>query len=232
MDRNIKLSDRLNKVASFIPHGTFFADIGSDHAYLPCSICLQDITAQAIVGEVNEGPLQRARETVSNNHLTDRIDVRLGDGLDILQPGEVSAVVIAGMGGSLIQSILEKGKLRLKGVGRIIAQPNNDERNVRSWFSSHGYVITNEVILEENGFLYEIITGDKQVEGQTLSERQQLFGPRLLEHKSNLFRKKWERELMKRRRIIDQMQRAKAPDVSKIAIFEKESKWIKEVLEA
>ncbi|MFD2759442.1 tRNA (adenine(22)-N(1))-methyltransferase [Lentibacillus juripiscarius] len=231
MNNTVNLSKRLKETASFVPPGIRFADIGSDHAYLPSYICLSDLTAQAIAGEVNEGPFQRARETVSFYNLSDRIDVRLGNGLKVFSPGEVDAVVIAGMGGSLIRAILEHGSDRMAGTKRIIAQPNTDERDVRKWFSTHGYVIMDEVLLEENGHIYEIIVGDKHTGRQQLTGKQLLFGPRLLQQKSDLFYQKWEQERKKRHRIIEQMKHAKVPEAAKIASFEKELLWIKEEVE-
>ncbi|RYG74718.1 SAM-dependent methyltransferase [Lentibacillus lipolyticus] len=233
MDQIINLSKRLKKTASYLPPGTRFADIGSDHAYLPSYICLSDTTAKAIVGEVNEGPFQRALETIYYYSLSDRVDVRMGNGLKILRPGEVDAVVTAGMGGSLISAILEDGCGQLTGRERIIAQPNTDEHDVRKWFLSHGYIIADETMIEENGYIYEIIVGDKETKTGTerLTEKQLLFGPRLLEQKPDLFYRKWEQKRKKRCRIIEQMKQAKVPDTAKIARFEEELLWIKEELE-
>ncbi|GAA0443180.1 tRNA (adenine(22)-N(1))-methyltransferase TrmK [Lentibacillus halophilus] len=230
MEPSTKLSKRLKKVASFVLPGSRFADIGSDHAYLPCYVCLRDPSAYAIVGELNKGPLQRARQTVSWNGLTDRIDVRSGDGLAVFHRGEVNTVVIAGMGGSLIHTILSDGEAHLMGLERIIVQPNTDERNVRQWFSTHGYSIIGESMVEDNGRIYEIIVADKMAGSQQLTGKQLLFGPHLLKQKPDLFYRKWEKEHMKQRHIIDQMTYAKYPDNPKIAMIEKETKWIKEEL--
>lgn len=230
MYNTIKLSARLENVASFITKGVKFADIGSDHAYLPAYVCLYDESAQAIVGEVNEGPFQSAMETVRQYGLSQRVDVRLGNGLHVLQEDEVSLVVLAGMGGSLIKTILDEGKDRLKRVERMIAQPNIDEQSVRHWFFHNGYTITNEAMVEENGHIYEIIVADKKTETTNLTEEQLLFGPYLLEQKSELFYRKWKREYAKRNRIINQMTKAVVPDNKKIEAFKKELAWIEEVL--
>src|SRR5690625_7229202 len=108
------LSKRLMKIASYIPKSPFLADIGSDHAYLPCYICLKDKEAKAIAGEVRSGPFDRAVQTVRNYQLDNKVEVRLGDGLEVInEKDEVSVVTIAGMGASLIEQILEKGKHKL-----------------------------------------------------------------------------------------------------------------------
>lgn len=235
MIQSIKLSKRLQTVASFLPAGAFFADIGSDHAYLPCYICLLDEKALAIAGEINEGPYLSACTTVEAYELFNMVDVRLGDGLQVLKKGEVTELVIAGMGGSLIRSILEDGHEKLHSVKRIIAQPNMDERNVRRWFLLNGFNITNEAIIEENDHIYEVIVADKG-EKRTpytpeLKQRQLLFGPFLMATKSPVFYKKWRLEHGKLQSILEQMKQAKIQNDEKVAQFETELEWIKEVLQ-
>ncbi|GGJ83240.1 SAM-dependent methyltransferase [Lentibacillus kapialis] len=230
MDKKLRLSRRLDKVASFIAKGTVFADIGSDHAYLPCYVCLHDNSTYAVAGEVHDGPYQSARETVNRYGLSDRVDVRLGDGLQVLRHGEVTAIVIAGMGGSLITSILEGGLDRLDAIEQIIAQPNIDERSVRYWLINHGYSILNEAMVEEKGHIYEIIIGTKKGGVNDLTERQMLFGPYLLSKKPELFYRKWKHEYTKRERIIEQMKKATVPEEAKITAFSDELTWIEEVL--
>ncbi|MBC5637230.1 tRNA (adenine(22)-N(1))-methyltransferase TrmK [Ornithinibacillus sp. BX22] len=230
MAEEIKLSNRLRKVASYLPKGAHFADIGSDHAYLPCYVCSNDSTARAIAGEVNEGPLSSAIDTIKTYQLQDVIEARLGNGLAVLQQGEVNQVVIAGMGGALIRSILENGKDKLEKVNLIIAQPNVDEKNVRSWYMENGFIIEDEAILEENGHIYEIIVGQRSNNKETLSDQQLLFGPILLNRRDALFFKKWKSERDKLINVIRQMKQAKVQDTMKIGKFEEQLSWIEEVL--
>ncbi|WP_096270607.1 tRNA (adenine(22)-N(1))-methyltransferase [Paucisalibacillus globulus] len=231
MTEDIKLSNRLLLVASYLPKGANFADIGSDHAYLPCFVCQQDPTATAIAGEVNVGPLSSAQETINKYNLNEYVEARLGDGLSVLQQNEVNQVVIAGMGGSLIRTILENGKDKLSSVNLIITQPNVDEKNVRNWFMENHFNIQDESILEENGHIYEIIVGIRVNNATTLSEKEQLFGPKLLAQRNELFYKKWESERVKLIRVISQMQNAKNQDREKISKFQEQLGWIEEVLE-
>ncbi|WP_249871077.1 tRNA (adenine(22)-N(1))-methyltransferase [Oceanobacillus saliphilus] len=229
-----KLSNRLLKVSTYISEGAYFADIGSDHAYLPCYVCLKDPTAKAIAGEVKEGPFNSAKTSVSNYELHDRVEVRLGNGLKILKDKEVDHVVIAGMGGSLIKTILEEGKTKLSAVQRIIAQPNVDARNIRRWFLENDYTLTNEAILEENGHIYEVLVADKEEPNTLYSEdaldKELLFGPLLLQNKSAVFLEKWKLEHEKRTKVITHMKNANLPEQEKINSFEKELNWIEEVL--
>lgn len=235
MINKLKLSNRLLKVSSYITKGAYFADIGSDHAYLPCHVCLTDPTAKAIAGEINEGPFESAKNTIDTYDLNERVDVRLGNGLEILAENEVNQIVIAGMGGSLIKTILEEGNSKLSNVERIIAQPNVEARNVRRWFNENGYILTNEAIVEENEHIYEILVADKDSTNQLYSdeymEKELLFGPLLLKNKSAEFYKKWTLEHRKLVRVITQMKSASVPDLMKMAIFENELAWIEEVLQ-
>ncbi|MFC2948375.1 tRNA (adenine(22)-N(1))-methyltransferase [Virgibacillus sediminis] len=233
MGNRINLSERLKTAASYLPAGAVFADIGSDHAYLPCYICQKDDQARAVAGEVRVGPYNSAVSTVKFHGLTNKVDVRLGDGLEVLSPNEVNQIVIAGMGGSLIQSILQKGIDKLGTVERIIAQPNVNARNVRRWLRRNNYMIVDEQIVEENGHIYEVLAADKYAEDpfeEELLEQQLLFGPILLEKKPSAFYYKWEHELAKLERVIDEMKKASEKNMDKISQFEMESAWIREVL--
>ncbi|MCF3941788.1 tRNA (adenine(22)-N(1))-methyltransferase [Oceanobacillus alkalisoli] len=231
---NFKLSKRLIDVANFLPAGATFADIGSDHAYLPCYVCAQDPSATAIAGEVNQGPFDSARATVRMHGLTERITVRLGDGLDVLeQADDIKQIVIAGMGGGLIKQILADGKAKLETVYRLILQPNVNARKLRIWLHEEGFVLTAEQILEENGHIYEILVADREGTGpyeEGLLERQFLFGPYLLKNKTPVFYRKWRKEADKLRHIIGQMEQATHPDAERIDQFKQELAWMEEEL--
>ncbi len=232
-----QLSNRLRTVAAQLPEGANFADIGSDHAYLPCYVCLRDVDANAIAGEINQGPYESAIEEVERQALTDRIDVRKGNGLEVLRPGEVGQIVLAGMGGPLMTEILREGQNKLTGVQRIIVQPNIEARAVRRWFLHHDYTLVHEEIIEESGHIYEVLTADKREAG-TASEYQigrrdvqLMMGPYLLEECTEVFKKKWRKELMKKQFVLEQMKLAKQPDSLKVNQLNTEINWIKEALD-
>src|SRR5690625_156672 len=230
----INLSKRLATVATFLPSGAFFADIGSDHAYLPCYVCKHDKQARAIAGEVNEGPYNSACETVKAYELNNQIEVRLCDGLHVIDNEQIKQVVIAGMGGSLIAKILEEGRQYLSNVERIIAQPNIGEINVRKWFLENRFLLKEETIVEENGHLYEILVADKGENDLAYTDqelnKQLFFGPLLLQEKSSAFIKKWTLQKRKQQQSIAQIKLATVQDNEKIKQLEREFQWIEEVL--
>ncbi len=109
-----KLSKRLETVVSYIKPNMKIADIGSDHAYLPCFAVKNGIASYAIAGEVVEGPYQSALNQVEAAQLTEKISVRKGNGLEVLRnEDQIDCIVIAGMGGSLITEILEAQKAKI-----------------------------------------------------------------------------------------------------------------------
>lgn len=205
-----KLSNRLQAVANNIPEGARLADIGSDHAYLPCNAVKKGNVHFAIAGEVAEGPFLSALEQVKSEGLTDFITVRKGDGLDVIQPGEVECITIAGMGGTLISNILERGNSKLDGVKRLILQPNVGSFAVRRWLIDHQWELIKEEILKEDGKIYEILVAEK---GEPLKPYEQidrekgiLFGPFLMQEKHPAFIEKWNHEKKNWERIKQQLE--------------------------
>lgn len=206
-----QLSRRLEKVASFIPEGARVADIGSDHAYLPCYLAKQGRISSAIAGEVVEGPYQSAKRQVESTGLQDMIEVRLGNGLEVLKPGDADCITIAGMGGALISDILEAGKEKLAEVKRLVLQPNVSANSVREWLYRNGWELIDEAILEEDGKIYEILAAEKgNAEAPYKDEMEQglLFGPFLLKQKEVAFMKKWTLEKENWQRVLSQLDKA------------------------
>ncbi|SNZ10928.1 tRNA (adenine22-N1)-methyltransferase [Terribacillus aidingensis] len=232
----LSLSERLTAVAAHLPESAHFVDVGSDHAYLPCYVCLQDPSSRAIAGEINDGPYKSAEKQVKLQGLTDRIEVRKGDGLAVVEPNEVKQVVIAGMGGPLIASILEQGKDKLGQVEQLIVQPNIDARVLRKWFLANGFELQTEEILEEAGHIYEVLVAvraGKELydEDAIIRDKQLLFGPQLLQEKNAAFRAKWQEYKRKLERNVANMQRAQQVDEAKLASFKTELLWLEEELD-
>lgn len=213
---DIQLSNRLLMVAKYIPRHAILADIGSDHAYLPCYAITNGLALRAIAGEINDGPYQAALNQVKRFRLTEKISVRKGDGLSILSPNEATCVTIAGLGGSLIKTILEEGKEKLTKVERLILQPNIHAIEIRKWLYENNWELIDENILEEDGKIYEILVAEKGVplrpyEGISFHSGL-LMGPFLIKEKNLTFRKKWEHELQHWEQVLNQLNEAKETD--------------------
>ncbi|MCC4372651.1 tRNA (adenine(22)-N(1))-methyltransferase TrmK [Limosilactobacillus reuteri] len=211
------LSARLACVASLVPAGARVADIGSDHAYLPAALVLDGKIDFAIAGEVVKGPYENAVHEIKDHQLEGQVIPRLADGLAAIEPADkVDTITIAGMGGSLIASILEKGKDKLTEIKRLVLQPNVGESQLREWLMNNHYQIMTEKIIEEDNHIYEIIVAEPSVVPFKYSKYELDFGPFLLENKGPIFKKKWQEYLQREAHVIDQMQKAQQPPVKKI----------------
>ncbi|MBQ9938574.1 MAG: SAM-dependent methyltransferase, partial [Oscillospiraceae bacterium] len=102
----IHLDERLETAASFVRNGSVVADIGTDHGYLICSLAERGTIPRGYACDINEQPLAKAAETVEETGLGDKISLVLCDGLRGLDPNCADDIIIAGMGGELICSIL------------------------------------------------------------------------------------------------------------------------------
>ena len=218
----VELSPRLKTVASFLEGVTLLCAVGSDHAYLPVYAIQQGLISSAIAGEVVKGPFESAQQTVRDYVLTDKISVRLGDGLDVVtSKDEVAAISICGMGGELIARILEQGRVNgtLTGNEKLVLQPNVAEHLLRQWLVDHHYEILEEVVVEDHHRLYEIIVAEKREQCVLLTATQIKFGPKLIENPTNFVIRKWERQLRKIEEILEQLKQSKEVPTEKVETF-------------
>jgi len=155
--RSIQLSPRLQFIADLVNPTDHLADIGTDHGYLPYCLLNDGKIAHASLCDINEGPLNNARQTFKNSSYEMQISYKLGSGLSVLMPGEANSAVIAGMGGSLIQSLLKDAQDVFEGMSQVILQPMTEQAELRRWLLEIGQTDLQDYYVKEGNKLYEII---------------------------------------------------------------------------
>ena len=229
-----RLSERLTRVASYVKPGAIVADIGSDHAYLPCYLIHHQIAEKAIAGEVAKGPYESARKQIKQEQLEGNITVRFANGLQAITHEDlVDTVTIAGMGGPLIATILDQDSDRLTTVNRLILQPNIHAKAIREWAIGNDWKLVAEEVVQEDDKIYEILVLERGT--MTLSDTEALMGPFLIKNAQNeVFRLKWKRETAEWMRILEAIRVAGlSPEVQmKKEELEDKLKIVKDVLGA
>lgn len=185
----MRLPERLSRLADYVIPGSVVADIGTDHALLPAYLVRQGICSQVIACDLHPGPLESARRTIERYGLERSVELRRGDGLQPLRPGEASVIVIAGMGGAKIRDILAASPGVLESVRRLILQPQGGEALLRRWLLENGWALFDEELVYEGGRFYVILVSESGGGAKApwdLEESLLEVGPRLLEKRHPL----------------------------------------------
>lgn len=153
----MQLSLRLSAIADMVTTGNRLVDVGCDHGYLPVYLIQQKKIPSAIAMDVRKGPLSRAKEHIRQYGLEEYIQIRLSDGLENLKAGEGDTLVIAGMGGPLMERILTDGQSVRDSFSEMILQPQSDIPHFRRFIQSQGFQIVEEKMVEEEGKFYPMM---------------------------------------------------------------------------
>ena len=191
--RELQISRRLKAVAALVSPGLVLADVGCDHGYIPIYLIQKGQIPRAIAMDINQGPLLRAREHIREWGLEAYIETRLSDGLKALEPGEAQCLVIAGMGGPLMERILTQGAPVLKDMKELILQPQSEIGHFRQFLAENGYRIIEEDMVEEEKKYYPMM---KAVQGSMnyTKKAEYLYGKKLLEKRHPVLRQFLEKE--------------------------------------
>lgn len=196
----MKLSKRLNAIKELVPAGTVLADIGCDHAYLPCACIEEGRCIKAYACDINEGPLKRAQQNIDENGMKEQVKAILCAGLSEC-PQDVDTVVISGMGYETIKMILENDYERLSQFKTLILQSNSDVDLLRKWLGDHQFNIIDEKLVFDVHY-YQIlkvtVTG-----GRKLNETECMFGIHM--PKEELFQEYWQFRKDKVAAILSQL---------------------------
>lgn len=225
----MQLSLRLSAIAEMVTEGNRLVDVGCDHGYLPVYLVLNHKIPGAIAMDVRKGPLSRAQEHIAQYGLTGYIETRLSDGLAALKPGEGDTLVIAGMGGPLMERILTEGKSVLGSFRELILQPQSDIPHFRRFIREAGWEIVCEDMVLEDGKFYPMmkaVPGNKEeMEPYTMAQEQ--FGKLLTGQRHPVLGQYLERELRLREEILKKLESAPGEAAGKrIAEIEEERQLI------
>ncbi|NCC86705.1 MAG: SAM-dependent methyltransferase [Clostridia bacterium] len=150
----LSLRPRLKMAADMVRDGVVVADIGTDHAYLPAYLLLNNKISGAIAADLRKKPLENAHATLVTYDLDAKIPLILSNGLDNLKPDSADDIVIAGMGGTLIVEILQRCDWIFDNSKRLVIQPMSHAEDVRKFFMQNGFEILKEDVTIDSGRIY------------------------------------------------------------------------------
>ena len=177
------LSIRLSSLAKFVDYNDNLIDIGCDHALLDIYLVKSKLIRNLIVSDIHEKALESGIQNIRKEKLENKIDARLGNGLEVLNKDDkCDTILISGMGTSTILNIINND--RINNINKLILQSNNDHFLLRSELIKKGFYITNEEYLVENNKNYINIVfkrGNKKY-----SKLEIKYGPILIHNKAYL----------------------------------------------
>lgn len=193
-----KLDARLSAAAALVRPGSRLADIGTDHARLPVRLVADGVCPCAIASDIRKGPAEAARRTIREAGLTDKIQVRLGDGLSPLRPDETEDIVIAGMGGETIIAILEAASWTKDARLRFILQPMTRAALLHRWLLAGGFAIETERAVADGPHFYPVVRVVFTGEQQMVSELEAITGGLSPQGADSLYLEKQRQSLLKK----------------------------------
>ena len=211
--KQLALQPRLALLARLVPEGCRLTDVGTDHGYLPVSLLQQGRITAAIASDIGAEPLEHARRTAMQ-YGVDGIDFRLCPGLSAIAPEETDVIVIAGMGGETIMTILQDAPWTKDGRHTLLLQPMTKTADLRRWMADNGYTFTDEHLVEDKGRLYPVltVTGGKH---RALTEAEALCGVLLAD--DPLYAAYLTEHITKLRRSAEGLRRSSDPGGGRLA---------------
>lgn len=196
----MKISNRLKLVASFVDDNSHVIDVGCDHALLSIFLVKTKNNIKVIASDVNEGPLEGARKNIKLYNLEDKIEIKLGDGIETINE-DTDTIIISGLGGETIIDILKDDLTRLENIKTIILSPHSAIYETRKELTKLGYKIVDEIFIYDQNKPYNII---KFIKGkETYSDDELYFGPIILKNKNEYFYKYYRNLNNKNKKILE-----------------------------
>ena len=170
------IGKRLLSAAEFVRQGAYFADIGTDHAYLPLFLLEEGKIERAVCADINAGPLESARNNAEEYGLSERILFRLTNGAIGLSDMCITDYAICGMGGELITEIIEASEHLKRPDVRLILQPMSKQAHLRRYLAACGFATVGESYSYDSGKYYLCLAAEYTGEPVEIDDFEAEFG--------------------------------------------------------
>ena len=167
---------RIDTLCSLLVAVETFADVGCDHGYCSEYMLKNGLCRRAILSDISKGSLAKAEKLLAPYIRGGMAVSVLGDGFKGV-PQDTDEVLIAGMGGSEIVSILsdeQRGFI----PKRFVFQPMHDTEKLRRYLVDNGGYIERDFTFEDGKF-YDVLVGGRRgesVEKQAYTDAEFEFG--------------------------------------------------------
>lgn len=204
------MNKRLELISTLIPDGLGFADIGTDHGYLPVYMAQKDYSGNIFASDVKPQPLANAIASAQEADVAERISFSVCDGLDEGIKDEIDTIVIAGMGGDTICGILDRAEIFMDKKYLLVLQPMTKAEVLRYWLAYNEYYFIEEKLVRDAGELYQVFTARFGGNGNTRLKDAELFtGQYTLAAENELFPEQLSALIRRFERAIDGMDSAR-----------------------
>ncbi len=160
---------RMRLLTSLILPCDTFADVGCDHGYFTQYVLKNGLCRKAYMTDVSEKSLQKAEKLLAEYVERGFAESVCCNGLESVPVCE--QVMIAGMGGEEILSILRGGYLPEK----LLLQPMQNTPKVRSFLLESGYSIVRDFTFKD-GKYYDAIYARKGISDRKYTARDLIYG--------------------------------------------------------
>ena len=150
-----RLDARLAAAFAYVRPGHVAADIGCDHGKLSAALAGSGRCPLVLACDLRPGPLEKARVTCAP--FGDKVQCRLGSGLEVLAPGEADDIIIAGMGAETIIEILEAAPWVFDARYNLVLVPATKHRELRRWLWEHGFALVADRPVQAAGRWYAVM---------------------------------------------------------------------------
>jgi tRNA (adenine22-N1)-methyltransferase len=170
------VGNRLLSAARFVRQDAYFADIGTDHAYLPIFLLSRGVIERAVCSDVNAGPLASAEKNAKEAGFIDKIEFHLTDGASALAHLPITDYAICGMGGELISYIIDRAPHLKNEEINLILQPMTRQSELRRYLAENGFFVIDEAYSYEAGKYYVCINARYDGVKRHISDLEAEFG--------------------------------------------------------
>ncbi len=160
-----QINPRLKMLYDMMPECGCMGDVGTDHGLLPIYCVQNGKCRRAVASDLRAGPLEAARKNIALYHCETQIETLLCPGLEGYAERECDTIVIAGMGGFTICSILAQWLASCKRgndspeTRLFLLQPNTAEHELRKFLWEHAFRIEEERAVCDGAHVYAGIKG-------------------------------------------------------------------------